>query len=111
MLIAKGLSKGKIIAFISIIVIAVGVGGYFLYASYFKGKIDINIPFTQSSGSELFGDNVYLPTVSKFDGSFFTSAEVKDLKNSANLPLRVENIGKVNPFSSPIPTTRLQTGR
>ncbi len=111
MLVAKSLSKGKIVVFVVIIIIAVGASGYFLYQGYLKDKINISNPFAQSSGSDLFGDNVYLPEVKRFDEQFFTSPEIQRLNNSAKLPLTADNVGKANPFTSPPPVERRSPGR
>lgn len=99
MLVAKGLSKNKIAILASIIVIALVGAGYLLYTTYFKDKINIDIPFVKSASSELFGPEVFLPNLDTFDANFFDDHDIKQLNNVGQLPITVENTGRVNPFA------------
>ncbi len=99
MLVAKSLSKSKLIILLVAVVGAVGASGFLIYNSYFKDKIDINITLPGSKTSELFGPDVFLPNVDKFDKNFFSNKDVQELKNVGNLPLKVESTGRVNPFA------------
>ncbi|MFA4936793.1 MAG: hypothetical protein WC575_00660 [Patescibacteria group bacterium] len=101
MLIPKSLPLKKVIILSIVLIVALGLAGYFIYENFLKDKVVSTLESGFRSKQQLFEQPVVLPEVQDFDANFFNNELIIELQNYGPLPVIVDDNtqGRDNPFA------------